>query len=174
MQKTEIYSNQKKAILFFFLFIVFGVLGIWMILEAENIKTPILRNPLLIRIVGISGVLFSGFGMFVMAKQLFRKKLMLTLDETGIHQKLPKNQSIKWKDIKGFSEMKINSVKIIIIHVKNPEEYIDMETNKIRKNLMNYNLSNYGSPFTMAVATMDIGYTELWELLNEGLKMNVG
>ena len=174
MQKTEIYSNPKKAILFFCGFIIFGVLGIWMILEAENLKTPFLRNPLLIRIVGIFGVLFSGFGMFVMAKQLFRKKLMLTIDETGIHQKQPKNQSIKWKDITHFSEIKINSVKIIIIHVKNPEEYIDIEPKKIRKKMMNFNLNNYGSPFTISVATMDIGYTELWELLNEGLKMRAG
>ena len=144
-----------------------------MILEAENIETPILRNPLLIRIVGISGVLFSGFGMFVMAKQLFRSQLMLILDEKGIHQKQPKNQSIPWKDIEGFSEMKINSVKIIIIRVKNPEEYIAIEPNKIRKKMMNFNLNNYGSPFTISVATMDIGYAELWELLNEGLKMSV-
>jgi len=169
MNKTEIYSNQKKALLFFCLFLVFGVIGIWMILEAENIKTPFLRNPLLIRIVGISGVLFSGFGMFVMAKQLFRKRLMLILDETGIHQKMPKNQFIKWKDITHFSEIKINSVKIIIIHVKNPEEYIDIEPNKIRKKMMSFNLNNYGSPFTISVATMDVTYKELFELLNEGL-----
>ena len=173
MQKTEIYSNKKKALLFFFVFIVFGVLGTWMILEAENIETPILRNPLLIRIVGISGVLFSGFGMFVMAKQLFRSQLMLILDENGIHQKQLKNQSIPWKDIAGFSELKINSVKIIIIRVKNPEEYINNESNKIRKKVMNFNLNNYGSPFTMSVATTDISYEKLLELLNEGLKMNV-
>lgn len=36
---------------------------------------------------------------------------------------------------------------------------------------MNFNLNNYGSPFTMAIATMDIGYKELRSLLNEGLKM---
>lgn len=172
MQKTEIYSSQKKALLLFFLSIVFVALGIWMIVDAENIKTPFLRNPLLIRIVGISGVLLFGYAMFVTAKQLFRKKLMLLLDETGIHQKLPKNQSIKWKDITHFSEMKINSVKIIIIHVKNPEEYINNEPNKIRKNLMNFNLSNYGSPFTISVATMDIGYVELWDLLNEMSNQN--
>ncbi|MDR6969548.1 hypothetical protein J2X31_003581 [Flavobacterium arsenatis] len=170
MNKTEIYSNKKKAILLFFLSIVFIVLGIWMILEAENIKTPFLRNPLLTRIIGISGILFFGFAMFVIAKQIFRNKLMLILDENGIHLKPPTNRIIKWKDITGFSEIKINSVKIIIIHVKNPEEYMNDETNKIRKKLMNYNLSNYGSPFTISVATMDITHKELWRLLNEGLK----
>ena len=173
MQKTEIYSNKKKALFIFCLSIVFVVLGIWMILEAENIKTPFLQNPLLIRIAGISGVLFFGFAMFVMAKQLFRKKLMLILDENGIHQKLPKNQFIKWKDIEGFSEMKINSVKIIIIHVKNPEEYMDIENNKIRKKMMHFNLNNYGSPFTISVATMDVGHKELLELLNQRLKMSL-
>ena len=173
MKKTEIYSSKKKALLGFFLSAMFVVLAIWMILEAENIKTPFLRNPLLIRMVGISGVLFFGLGMWVTLKQLFSKKLMLILDEAGICLKPPSERIIRWKDITHFSEIKINSVKIIIIHVKNPEEYIDNKSNKIRKNLMNFNLNNYGSPFTISVATMDISYAELWELLNEGLRMNV-
>ena len=173
MKKTEIYSSKKKALLGFFLSAMFVVLVIWMILEAENIKTPFLRNPLLIRMVGISGVLFFGLGMWVTLKQLFSKKSMLILDEAGIHLKPPTERIIRWKDITHFSEIKINSVKIIIIHVKNPEEYIDNKSNKIRKNLMNFNLNNYGSPFTISVATMDISYAELWELLNEGLRMNV-
>lgn len=173
MKKIEIYSSKKKTLLLFFLSIIFVVLGIWMIMEAENIKTPFLRNPLLIRIVGVSGVLLFGYAMVVMVKQLFRKKLMFVLDETGIHQKLPKNQFLKWNDIEGFSEIKINSVKIIIIHVKNPEEYIDKEANKIRKKMMNYNLTHYGSPFTIAVSTMDIGYEELLGLLDKSLKQNL-
>ncbi len=167
MKKTEIYSSKKKALLVFFLSAIFVVLGIWMIWDAENIKTPFLRNLLLIRMVGISSVLFFGYGMWVTLKQLFSKKLMLILDEIGIHLKPPTERIIRWKDIEDFSEMKINNVKIIIINVKNYEEYLDIETNKIRKNLMNFNLNNYGSPFTISVSTMDISYQELWKLLND-------
>ena len=47
------------------------------------------------------------------------------------------------------------------------ERHLNIETNKIRKNLMNFNLNNYGSLFTISVATMDISYPELWELLND-------
>lgn len=173
MQKTEIYSSKKKALLMFLLSIIFVILGIWMILEAENIKTPFLQNPLLIRIVGISSVLFFGYALFVTAKQLFQKKLMLIFDENGINLKPPTNRIIKWKDITYFSEIKINSVKIIIIHVKNPKEYIDNESNKIHKKLMNYNLNNYGSPFTITVSTMDISYNELLGLLDKSLKQNL-
>lgn len=173
MKKTEIYSSKKKAVLFFFASAIFVALGIWMILDAENIKTPFLRNPLMIRIVGVVGVLLFGFGMWVTLKQLFRKKLMLIIDESGINLKPSDNRIIHWKDIEGFSEMKINSVKIIIIHIKNPEKYIDSEPNKIRKKLLNYNLNNYGSPFTITVSTMEIGYEELWKLLNESLIMSV-
>ena len=99
MKKTEIYSSKKKALLVFFLSAIFVVLGIWMIWDAENIKTPFLRNLLLIRMVGISSVLFFGYGMWVTLKQLFSKKLMLILDEIGIHLKPPTERIIRWKDI---------------------------------------------------------------------------
>ncbi|MGC4130343.1 MAG: STM3941 family protein [Bergeyella sp.] len=169
MNKIEIYSDKKKAFLLLIGSIVFVVLGIWLFADAENIKNPFLKNPLLIKIVGTASILFFGFGIYVAVKQLFRNKLMLIIDENGINVNPSKNEFIKWIDIEGFSEIKINSVKIIIIHVINPEEYMSKETNVLRKKLMAYNLSNYGSPFTVSVATMKINYEDLHKLLNENL-----
>lgn len=65
---------------------------------------------------------------------------MLVIDEKGITVNPKKEEIDRLKDIDGFSEIKINNVKIIIIQMNNSQDYIDNESNKIRKSLMKYNL----------------------------------
>lgn len=92
---------------------------------------------------------------------------MLIINEKGINVNPKKDDIIKWEDIDGFSEIKINSVKIINIQINNSIDYINNETNKIRKNLMKFNLNNYGSPFNISSSTMSLNHIELLKLLNE-------
>ncbi len=127
------------------------------------------RNPLFIKIAGIASVLFFGLGIYVSIKQLIKNKLMLIIDENGINVNPQKNEYIKWNDIEGFADLKINSVKIIIIQINNAEEYIEKESNKLRKKLMKFNLENYGSPYNISVATMNTNYNQLYKILNENL-----
>ncbi|AZI66169.1 hypothetical protein EIB71_00070 [Kaistella daneshvariae] len=170
MNRIEIYSNKKKAFLLLIGSIAFVVLGFFCFLNAENMTTFRVRNPIIIKIVGIASVLLFGFGIYVSIKQLIQKKLMLILDEKGINSHPVKDEYIKWNDIEEFSEIKINSVKIIIIKLNNPEYYINNETNKFRKKLMEFNFSNYGSPFNITVGTMNIGHKDLIKMLNQNLK----
>ena len=65
--------------------------------------------------------------------------------------------------------VKINGVKIIIIQVNNSEKFINEEESKIRKKLMKFNVSNYGSPFNISASTMNLSYNELYKLLKENL-----
>lgn len=169
MNRTEIYSNKKKAFLLLIGSTTFVALGVFCFWNADNMTTFRFRNPLVLKIVGIASILLFGFGIYVSIKQLIQNKLMLVLNEKGINAHPIKNEYINWNDIKGFSELKINSVKIIIIQLNNPEYYINKENNKVRKKLMEYNLSNYGSPFNITVGTMNINHTELIEILNENL-----
>ena len=97
---------------------------------------------------------------------------MLIIDENGINVNPQKGEYIKWNDIEGFAELKINSVKIIIIQINNAEEYIEKESNKLRKKLMKFNLKNYGSPYNISVATMNTNYNQLFKILNENLIKN--
>lgn len=94
---------------------------------------------------------------------------MLVIDQSGISLNPAKKEIIKWENIDGFSEIKINGVKIIIIQVNNSEEFINEEESKIRKKIMKFNLSNYGSSFNISASTMNLSYKELHKLLNENL-----
>ncbi|UQB68063.1 STM3941 family protein [Epilithonimonas zeae] len=167
MNKIEIYSNKKKAFLLLLGSVVFVVLGFFCFLNAENVRSSLFRNPFIVKIAGIASILFFGYGIFVSIKQLIKNKLMLIINEKGINVNPKKDDIIKWEDIDGFSEIKINSVKIINIQINNSIDYINNETNKIRKNLMKFNLNNYGSPFNISSSTMSLNHIELLKLLNE-------
>src|SRR5690606_32783969 len=143
MNKIEFYSNKKKAFLLLIGSLIFVILGIYLFLNAENMTSFRARNPVFIKIAGIASVLFFGLGIYVSIKQLIKNKLMLIIDENGINVNPQKNEYIKWDNIEGFAELKINSVKIIIIQINNAEEYIKKESNNLRKKLMIFNLENY-------------------------------
>lgn len=172
MNKVEFHSNKKKAFLLLIGSLIFVILGVYLILNAENMTGFRASNPLLIKFAGIASVLFFGLGIYVSIKQLLKNKLMLIIDKNGINVNPQKSKYIKWSDIEGFAEIKINSVKIIIIQINNAEEYIEKESNKLRKKLMKFNYENYGSPFNISVATMNTNYNQLFKILNENLIKN--
>lgn len=169
MNRIEIYSNKNKAFLLFLGSVAFVILGFFIFLNADNMRSALFKSPLIIKTAGAITILFFGIGIYVSVKQLIRNKLMLVIDENGISFNPARNELIKWVNIDGFSEIKINGNKIIVIEVNNSTELINNETNRVRKNLMKFNLKNFGSPFNISVATMNLRHAELKELLNENL-----
>ncbi|UYW01803.1 hypothetical protein K5I29_02440 [Flavobacterium agricola] len=171
MERIEIYSSKEKSILLLIGSLVFVVLGIFMIINAENPTSYIVRNQLVIIIIGTASVLFFGLGIYVSIKQLLKNELILIIDRNGINvnPKKSKTDFIEWKYINGFTETKIQSQKIIIIEVDNSKYWIEKEKNNIRNKVMNFNFKYYGSPFNLSANSMKISHHELMKTLNENL-----
>lgn len=171
MEKIEIYSSKKKALLLLIGSLIFIVGGIYMFINAEYFTSYRARSPLFIKTIGIASVLFFGIGIYVSIRQLFENQLILIIEKKGVNVNPKKSHTefIEWKNINGFSELKIQSQKLIIIDVDNSEYWIKKEENGIRKKLMRFNVDNYGSPFNLSANTMQINYAELLAMLNENL-----
>ena len=171
MEKIEIYSSKKKSFLVLIASLIFVIGGIYMFMNAENLTGYRARSPIFTKGVGIMSVLFFGLGIYVSIRQLITNQLILIIDKTGIKKKKKKSLSerIEWKNIKGFSEIKIQRTKIIIIDVNNSDYWIEKEENFIRKKLMKFNVNNYGSPFNLSANATQMNYTELMKTLNENL-----
>lgn len=172
MTQIQIYSNTKKALLLFIGSIAFVVLGYYIFLNAEEMTTYMFSNFLFFKIIGMFSMLFFGLGIVLSCKLFIKKQLLLVIDENGININPSKEEYIKWEDIEGFTELKINRIKMIGIQVSTPENYINKETNALRKTLMEFNMTNYHSPFSIAVSPMNISYKELFNILNENLIKN--
>ncbi|MEN2413752.1 STM3941 family protein [Flavobacterium mesophilum] len=171
MEKVEIYTSKKKSFLLLLACLVFVIVGFYMFMNAENFIGSRSRSPLFTKGIGIVSVLFFGLGIYVSIRQLIRNQLVLIIDKTGINVNPKKSLSerIEWKNIKGFSEIKIQRTKIVIINVNNSDYWIKKEENLIRKKLMKFNVNYYGSPFNLSANSMQVSYTELMKILNENL-----
>lgn len=165
MQEIKIYSSKKKSVLLLFGSLLFVIGGIFIFANSE-------KDEVVIKIVGIIGILFFGLGVGVSIWTLFQDRLMLIITEKGVNvnpRKKP-DDFVEWKDIRAFTEMSIHSTKIIIMEVKDPQKWIDEETNAIRKKMMEFSTNNYRSPFNFSANAMRISHKELLHLLNENLE----
>lgn len=169
MERIEIYSSKKKSLLLLIGSIAFVAIGVWLLLEADNLTGWRARNPIFTRGIGIASIIFFGFGIFVGIKRLIKSEIALIIDSKGLNVNPKKSltEFIKWTDINGFEEIKIQSTRIVIIGVKNPYYWLDKETSRFRRKLMEFNINNYNSPFNIASAGLDISSDKLIETLNK-------
>src|SRR5690606_30322687 len=168
MERVEIYSSKKKSLLLLIGSIAFVALGFWLLMEADNLTGWRARNPVFTRGIGIASIIFFGLGIFVGIKRLIKSEIALIIDPIGLNVNPKKSltEFIKWHEILGFEEIKIQSTRILIIGVKNPEYWLEKETSTIRKKMMQFNINNYNSPFNIAAAGLDISSNDLNEYLN--------
>lgn len=169
MERIEIYSSKRKSLFLLIGSIAFAVIGVWLLLEADNLTVWRARNPIFTRVIGIASILFFGLGIFVGIKRRIRSEIALIIDSKGlnVNPKKTLTEFIKWTDIRGFEEIKIQSTRIVIIGVKNPEYWLNKETSGFRRKLMQFNINNYNSPFNIASAGLDISSDRLIETLNQ-------
>ena len=168
MESIEFYSSKKKSLLLLLGSITFVALGIWLLLEADNLTVWKARNPILTRGIGIASILFFGLGIFIGIKRVIKSEIALIIDSKGLNVNPNKSltEFIKWSDMNGFEEIKIQSTRIVIIGVKNPEYWLDKETSVFRRKLMQFNISNYNSPFNIVASGLNISSDQLIETLN--------
>ena len=168
IDRLEVYTSKKKSLVFLIGSIAFVTIGIVSAADPERFVTELWSNPELIRLVAIAAILFFGFGVLVFIRRLIKNEIALIIDVKGINVN-PRRSTTEfkeWKEILGFQEIRIHRTRIIIIVVKDPEYWIEKETSTIRKKMMRFNLNNYGSPFNIAAAGLDIGFDKLNGELN--------
>lgn len=168
MERMKIYSSKKKSFLLFIGSFVFVALGIWLLLDADNLTGWQTNNTTLNRGIGLISILFFGLGIFISTKRLFKSELALIITSEGINVNPKKSllDFIKWEEIQKIEEIKIQNTRIIIIRVKNPQYWLNKETSSFRRRLMQFNVSNYNSPFNISAAGLDISSDKLVETLN--------
>ncbi len=172
MDRIEIFTSKKKSVLVLIGSIVFVGLGIWFFLNADSFTGGRIRDPFLIRGIGIASVLFFGLGIYAGIKRLIRSELALIIDPIGLNVNPEKSPTefIKWNEILGFDEINIKGTRILIIMVKDPEVWIEKEKNALKRQVMQFNLNNYNSPFNIAAAGLKITSNKLKEILNSYLE----
>jgi len=146
MSSIKIHTSKKKSVLLLIASLAFVAGGIWMLLDTETIASRGRgRSPIFIQLIGVASILFFGVSSFIWLKRIVKSQVALIIDSKGLNVNPRKSltEFIKWQDILSFEEVKIQSTYILIIHVSNPDYWLEKETNVLCKKLMQFNMKSY-------------------------------
>ncbi len=170
--QIEIQLSKKKLILMLVGAIAFVLLGLWLIFEAYNLTGWKAKNPTYTRIITIAGVLFFGACAVYIFRKLFDNKPGLIIDNVGLIDNSSGISAgqVLWSDVKRIKVIEIHRQKLIMLQVKNPQDYIDKQTSGFKRKMMQMNFNMYGTPLSITSNSLQIKFDELLNVLNNHLK----
>lgn len=175
--RVEILLSKKKITLIFIGSLVFVALGVWFVMSPGTFSNggP-LRNSTLVTIVGIAAILFFGLCGIYALRKLPDNKPGLIIDESGIIDNSGAASAglILWTDINSLSVMTVQKQKFILLHVKNPMDYIERQRGAFKRKMMQLNFKMYGSPLTISANGLKITFDELHRLVTERIGASQG
>jgi hypothetical protein len=165
----EIPLSKKKITLILIGSIVFVVLGVWFVMEPDKFSRGPLRNPTVVTIVGIAAIVFFGICALYALRKLPDNKPGLIMDESGLtdNSSAVSAGHIRWADINDLSVITIQKQKFILLHVNNPQDYIDRQRGSLKRKMMQLNFKLYGSPLTLNTNGLKVTFDELHKLITE-------
>ncbi len=176
-EKIEIPLSKNKLFLGIGGSILFVFLGVWLFSNADSFQENsfrLLRNPMIVKGVGIVGILFFGaIGIFGI-KKLFDKKIGLIIDSNGITDNSNASSVglIEWSDITNITTEQVMSTKFLLIDVTNPEKYIGKAKNGMQAKLMRSNMKMYGTPLSITSNSLKCDFNKLEELVKVKFEKN--
>jgi hypothetical protein len=172
-ERIEIQLSKKKMIFLILAAFGFVSLGFIFIVNPEKFASGFFRSPLVIKSVGIAGVLFFGAAGIYGIRKLSDKRPGLVIDAHGItdHTHAYSVGLIEWKDITKIESSVIAGSVFFVVHVIDNEKYLQ-QSKGLRRKLMEFNLSKYGSPLTISATALNMKVSELEQLLLQQLMEN--
>lgn len=164
---TAIPVSKIKIILLLLGSLAFVFLGAWILLTDEAI--------LFYKVVAAIAIVFFGLGLFVFPQKLLDRTPGLVLDRYGITDNMtkPRVGTLEWDDISHVQIIKIESNKMLLIFVHNPEKYLDRLRGYNYKGLRN-NYEMVGTPFVIPSSLLKMKLEALETLINEKIAKHAG
>ena len=147
--------------------LIFVVIGLWFVIEPPVIKNEFWGHPVKIAIIGYASIIFFGICAFLFARKVSDHKPGLIIEENGLTDNSSGMSAghIPWSDVENFSIMEVHRQKLIMLYVKNPQEYINRQTNFLKRKTMQLNHKMYGTPISISTNPLKTTVDELVALL---------
>lgn len=165
--RIEIPISKTKLLLLLLGSLTFVALGLWFVIAPPTINNHFRGNPTKIAIVGYASIIFFGLCAFAFIRKFSTKGPGLIIDDKGLSDNSSgvSGGQILWSDISNISVIEIHRQKIIMLQVNNPKDYINRQTSKFKKKMMEMNYNMYGSPLSITSNGLKISFDELHRLL---------
>ena len=148
----------------------FVAIGFWFVMAPPSRTGSSLESTLLM-VLGLVAILFFGGIAMLVIRKLFDSRPGLIINEQGLMDNsggLSAGQ-ILWTDIEDISVLQIQRQRLILVFVKNHQDYIDRQSNGWKRKLMTMNYRQYGTPLSISTNGLKISFDELVEILKQHL-----
>lgn len=129
MQEIKLYNSIGKNILYLLGCLIFVIGGIWMALYADETSA---------RIVGIASILFFGFGVLVISKQVLDRRVRIIINDEGIFDRTLDVGVIEWRDIEEVYLQSVSGSVFIPLVLEDSNKYL-RRTSKTKAKIAAYN-----------------------------------
>ena len=166
-QQIEIQLSKIKLLLFLLGSLTFVGLGLWLVINPSTIQHSHRYSPTTILIAGYASIIFFGLCALFFIRKLPENRPGLIIDDLGLSDNSSgvSGGQILWSDISNISVLEIHRQKIIMLKVKNPEDYINRQTSAFKRKIMKMNFSMYGTPLSITSNGLKISFNDLYKLL---------
>jgi len=161
--ELAIELSKSKTILIILGSFGFVAAGYWLFsMDAAEMKGLPIDDPLLIHGVGIAGMVFFGLTGILGVRKLFDKRPGLVLNSAGIIDNSSALAAgfIPWSEITGAAIYEVHRQKLLMIKVRNPEEFIH-RGNVFKRAIVQINSKMSGSPIMISSNTLKTNFAEL-------------
>jgi hypothetical protein len=167
--ETIIEPSKTKILLLLLGASAFVAAGIWIFfLDDASIQSHRrINDPVYVRGLGLVAIVFFGiFALYALTK-LFDKKPALIFNNSGIVDNASSASAgfIPWSEVIGAEIFEIQKQKLLIIKVRDPQEYI-ARGSSLRQKLNKANYKMVGSPISISANTLAINFSELAPLFD--------
>ena len=173
-QPIKIPLSKTKLLLMLIISLAFVGLGGWMIISRSSNDESFWAEQVFSKLVGCAAVLFFSSGAFLTIRKLLDRGPGLIIDDQGItdNSSAISAGKILWADVEAISVLEIQRQKLIMMHVKNPQDYIDKQPSGLKRKLMQMNFKLYGTPLSISSNGLKISFAALLKILNDQLAAN--
>ncbi|PKP02339.1 MAG: hypothetical protein CVU11_12180 [Bacteroidetes bacterium HGW-Bacteroidetes-6] len=164
--RIKIPLSKTKTALLLIVPIFLLISGFLAILQPESFISPSFNDLGKIKLLGIAGGVVGLLLLILIIRKWLTRKTGFTIDKSGITDISNASYTglVEWNDITKVEAKKVGPIKLIILHVNNPEKYIN-KAKKTSIRQMRKNLHFYGSPILIVSSRLKIKYDDLAALI---------
>ncbi|MDQ0478270.1 STM3941 family protein [Chryseobacterium sp. MDT2-18] len=176
-QEFIIKLNRKKTSLILLGGIVLTIISVLFVLNPKKYKSFIFFREEAILYTGIIGLIFFGIASIYIGYRLFTNQTGIIVNDRGIYDNTTLSSVgwINWEDITDIEIYKVptgllmkNSISMVLVKVKEPDKYM-MPFSSFKRNILNLNYKNYGTPITINTNGLSYSSIELLNILTDRL-----
>jgi len=172
MESVGIQLDKRKLSLIFLLLFIFSIIGFCFLFFPESFTSTQYDSTEFIRIIGlVAGLLFVPV-LVILGKKIGNPQFGLLINEEGIVDNGTGSSIglVAWDDIIKLQMIGVPASKMLLIIVREPQQYINQVNSRFARFFLKLNNRIYGSPIVIPTSTLKIEVTELETVVMEAFK----